>query len=126
MMAQAGLTQIFDDNHEIQCLRTTTWNEKSVWQDIQTGCSKHCPLKIKKLVSIFSSNDFAISDPFNEARNKINYMVSFDEILKNHLLAWEQIWSHSKIEIKTENNELLILRLHVFHLHQTVSKRSRS
>jgi len=123
-MVQASLTRIFDDKREIQCLRTTTHKEKSVWQDIQIDCSKLRPLKIKKLVSIYTSKDFAICDPYNEARDKINYLTNFDEILENHKLAWERIWSHSKIEIETENNELLILRLHIFHLHQTVSKNS--
>ncbi|MBW6502413.1 MAG: hypothetical protein K0B05_13565, partial [Bacteroidales bacterium] len=123
-MVQACLTRIFDDKFEIQSSRSTTIKEKSVWQDIQADCVKLRPMKVKKLVSIYTSRDLAISDPFDEASNKINYLANFDEILKGHRSAWEQIWSHSKIEIKTRNNELLILRLHIFHLHQTVSRNS--
>jgi trehalose/maltose hydrolase-like predicted phosphorylase len=123
-MVQLCLTRIFDAKSEIQCFRTTTNNKKSVWQDIQIDCLKHRPLYVKKLVSTFTSKDFAISDPFDEARNKINYLINFDEILENHRIAWEQIWSHSKIEIETANDEMLILRLHVFHLHQTISRNS--
>jgi trehalose/maltose hydrolase-like predicted phosphorylase len=120
-MVQAGLTRIFDGKRELQCPRATTNTKKSVWQDIKIDCSRLHPLKIRKLVAVFTSKDFAISDPFDEARTRINYLVNFDEVEENHIQAWEQIWSRSKIEIETNNNELLILRLHIFHLHQTVS-----
>jgi trehalose/maltose hydrolase-like predicted phosphorylase len=86
--------------------------------------SKTLSFKDQETCCNFTSRDFAISDPFDEARNKINYLVSFDEVLENNRYAWEQIWTNSKIEIETGDDSLLILRLHIFHLHQTVSQNS--
>ena len=123
-MVQAGLTRIFNRDHEIQGQRRTTKTRKSVWQDIQTECKMHQHLRIKKLVSVFTSKDFAIADPLTEATRKINFLTDFDEILSNHISAWHKIWSRSSIKIDTEDNELLILRLHIFHLHQTASRSS--
>jgi trehalose/maltose hydrolase-like predicted phosphorylase len=124
LMVQAGLTRIFDDLQEIQGQRKNTKNKKSVWQDIQVECKMKRPLGIKKLIALYTSKDFAITDPLTESKNKINFLADFDKILDNHISAWEKIWSHSSIEIDTDADELLILRLHIFHLHQTASKSS--
>jgi len=123
-MVQAGLTRIYNNDNEIQGLRKTSKTRKSVWQDIQTECERHVPLRVKKLVSVFTSKDFAIADPLTEAARKINFLADFDEILRNHRSVWHKIWSRHGIDIETVSNELLILRLHIFHLHQTASQSS--
>jgi len=124
IMAQACLTRIFEDNDELHCQRRTSIEKKSVWQDIEAECHKQRPLKVEKIVSLYTSKDFAISDPLSEAKNKTDLLTDFSEILANHTKKWEQIWAHNKTEIQTVNNELLLLRLHIFHLYQTISPNS--
>jgi trehalose/maltose hydrolase-like predicted phosphorylase len=124
MMAQAATTKIFQDNRRMHDKRETKIEDKSVWQDIKIKCTKLRPVRIQKLVSIYTLKDFAISDPCNEAVRKADAGINFNTALNQHKHIWGQIWSRSKIEIDTEHDELLILRLHIFHLHQTVSHNS--
>lgn len=124
VMAQTCLTRLSIDNEELHFQRRTITEKKSVWQDIEAECQKQRPLKINKILSLFTSKDFAISDPLSEAKNKINNVTDFNEALINHTRKWEEIWSDNKTEIQTQNNELLLLRLHIFHLYQTISPNS--
>jgi trehalose/maltose hydrolase-like predicted phosphorylase len=124
LMTQAAVTRTYQDNNESKTVRVTGQEDKTVWQDIKLSCYKRKPVRIEKLVSIYTSKDFAISDPFNEARTKLNYLKSFKNILKDHRTAWEHIWARSNIEVDIEDNDILILRLHIFHIHQTVSLNS--
>ena len=124
MMAQAATTKVFHDNRQMRDQRETKIEARSVRQDITIKCKKLRPVRIEKLVSIYTSKDFAISDPYNDAIRKVGLNINFTRALDQHKRIWDQIWSRSKIEIDTDHDELLILRLHIFHLHQTVSHNS--
>ena len=51
---------------------------------------------------------------------------SFDEMLGRHVLAWAHLWARFPIELHdSEDDRMLpVLRLHIFHLLQTVSPNS--
>ncbi len=44
--------------------------------------------------------------------------------MDKHKKAWSQIWKHSNFDVKTGNGDIFILRLHIFHLYQSISKHS--
>ena len=123
-MAQAASLRIFNNQDEIKGNRKTDKNKNSVFQRVSLKCKKLQPLRIEKLVSVYTSRDFALSDPLNEAKNKIQKAGIFNEIFQKHRNAWSQIWDLSSIELNATDNEINVLRLHVFHIHQTVSHNS--
>ncbi|MFO7658359.1 MAG: glycosyl hydrolase family 65 protein, partial [Bacteroidales bacterium] len=123
-MTQAASTMIFQNENELYVEKTSQQDEKSVWQDLKITCAKLQPVRVEKLVSLYTSKDFAISDPLTEAQNKVKNTDSFQTMLQQHKKAWSQIWQHSNFDIKTANGDILALRLHIFHLHQTVSQHS--
>ncbi len=124
LMAQSASTRIYQNNNELKTESSVSKKEKSVWQDIKITCSKLQPVRIEKLVSVYTSRDFAISDPFNEAKLKISQINNFNDMLQAHIRSWNNIWAHGDIKIETNNTDLLILRLHIFHIYQTVSQNS--
>jgi trehalose/maltose hydrolase-like predicted phosphorylase len=95
-----------------------------VGHDMVFACEKLQPIRIEKLAVIYTSKDFAISDPLTEAQSKLRRLTSFSHLLTKHVAAWQQIWERNDIEIESVDSEQLILRLHIFHLNQTVSKNS--
>lgn len=123
-MSQTACTRIFQNENELNVERTIQQDEKSVWQDLKITCSKLQPVRVEKLVSLYTSKDFAISDPLTEAQSKVNNTDSFQTMLQQHKKVWSQIWQHSNFDIKTANGDILALRLHIFHLYQTVSQHS--
>jgi trehalose/maltose hydrolase-like predicted phosphorylase len=124
VMAQASSLKIYMNEDEIKNNPKTVSNKNSVFQEIKINCSKLQPFRFEKLLSVFTSKDFAISDPLNEAKSKIKQLESFSYIYKKHRLAWAQIWEFSNMTVKTEGDEIKILRLHIFHIYQTISKNS--
>ena len=51
---------------------------------------------------------------------------SFEEMLGQHVLAWSHLWARFAIELRgCEDSQVLpVLRLHIFHLLQTISPNS--
>ena len=123
-MAQAASLRIFENEDELEYESGVTSEKKSVYQDIKLKCTKLQPLRFEKLVALYTSGDFAISDPLNEATNTVGHTESFSYIYEKHREAWEQIWKLSSIEMNATDNEILVIRFHIFHIHQTVSKNS--
>ncbi|HER10032.1 MAG TPA: glycoside hydrolase family 65 protein [Bacteroides sp.] len=95
-------------------------------EDITVACEKLIPLRVNKLVCMYSSRDFAISDPLTETLSHVRRLEHFSDLKKRNEKAWQGIWEKSDILIgnqHTDENQM-ILRLHIFHLYQTVSRNS--
>ncbi len=123
-MAQASSFKVFENNNELHLTPRIDYNRKSIFQNVKTECKKAQTVRFEKLVSVYTSKDFAISDPLNEAKHKISNTASFNEVYQKHRIAWSQIWALSSMGLNAGDNEVKILRLNVFHIHQTVSKNS--
>jgi trehalose/maltose hydrolase-like predicted phosphorylase len=74
---------------------------------------------VDKTVALHTSHDPAISDPLCAAVDRVRAAPGFDELLKTHASAWEQLWRRTALEVPGEAGS--ILRLHLFHLLQTLS-----
>lgn len=124
IMAQAALTRLYAvDQDEI-------WAHKMIRKkgfialDFSTSCQEDKTLVLEKFISIHTSRDFAVSDPLTEAKTKIERLPDYEELFREHQLAWAQIWEYNDILINSHYEDQLVLRLHIFHLYQTVSKNS--
>jgi trehalose/maltose hydrolase-like predicted phosphorylase len=86
------------------------------------SCREQEELRIEKVVSIRTSRDPAISEPCIAARQDIRRAGTFDELLRDHETQWRHLWSLFDIDLQDGDVQTqLILRLHLFHLVQTVS-----
>jgi trehalose/maltose hydrolase-like predicted phosphorylase len=82
------------------------------------------PVTIEKIVSFFTSRDFAICEPALDAVEAVGQAGSFDELLQSHRLQWDHLWNRCDIRLENSDRAQMILRLHIFHLLQTVSRNS--
>jgi beta-phosphoglucomutase family hydrolase len=78
------------------------------------------PVSIEKLVAIYTSRDAGVTEASLEAREAIDRCGRFEELLQSHELAWVPLWRRCDIGIEPAGQEQLILRLHIFHMLQTV------
>jgi trehalose/maltose hydrolase-like predicted phosphorylase len=120
-MAQAARTRVYDGAEQVELKRETSQKAGYVEELLSFDCQAGQPLRIEKVVAIYTSRDWAISSPGNEARKAIERAGSFDALHRTHRLAWERLWYRCDIELDGVEDAQLALRAHIFHLLQTVS-----
>ncbi len=122
-MAQAARTVIFDnDNGNRLNVEPDVFEDAGyVSQTFSVDCEQGQTLRIEKIISIYTSRDFAISESGLEARNAVERASSFSELLEPHEDAWAHLWRRCDIEMGGDHEVQHILRLHIFHLLQTAS-----
>ncbi len=76
---------------------------------------------VEKVVTMFTSKDQAASDPGEEAATWVMRADGFGQLHERHRLAWTRLWERFDITITGSERTQLLLRLHVFHLLQTLS-----
>ena len=127
VVSMASATRIYKDDSEIPGERKSTVSENLSAEDISIECEKLYPVTIEKTLSLYSSKDFAISDPLTEALSHIKRIAGFSEVKDKNKNEWAEIWKKNDILIENKDGKKdhqMILRLHIFHLYQTVSRNS--
>jgi trehalose/maltose hydrolase-like predicted phosphorylase len=120
-MAQSARTRVFSNSEQVRAERVTNREAGYVEQVLGFDCEQGVPVRVEKLVAVYTSRDWAISAPGTEARRAIERAADFEDLLRTHRLAWERLWYRCDIELQGAPDEQLALRIHIFHLLQTVS-----
>ena len=74
---------------------------------------------VDKTIALHTSRDPAISDPLHAAVDRVRRAPGFDALLASHSTAWRQLWRAAELDVP--NSAGPILRLHLFHVLQTLS-----
>lgn len=120
-MAQAARTLVFQDGRRLEVRRHKKAEKNYVEQVLEISCSKNEPVSIEKVVLVYTSRDFAISEPLLEATMNIDCILNFEQLLKASKHAWHQLWNRCDLSLTCSNDVQDVLRLHIFHILQTVS-----
>jgi trehalose/maltose hydrolase-like predicted phosphorylase len=124
-MVQAARTHLFRNGERAVLERETSAGQDVVEQRLITTCEQGKPIRVVKTVALFTDRDFAISHPQLAACDAIDRAASFDDLLQSHAQAWSHLWNRADIEIGDSDAwSQLVLRLHIFHLLQSVSLNS--
>jgi len=127
-VALAARTRIFRDDQHAEAERRMIGERTSrVGEELRAHVGAGESIRIEKVVAIYSSRDRGIAEPGTEARLAIADAPDFHVLLERHRTAWLALWRRYDIEIGTPGStalarEQLILRLHIFHLLQTISQ----
>ncbi|WP_326719092.1 glycoside hydrolase family 65 protein [Streptomyces sp. NBC_00243] len=74
---------------------------------------------VDKTVALHTTRDPAISDPLHAAVDRVSRAPDFAALLTTHRTAWQQLWRNAELDVP--NSAGPILRLHLFHVLQTLS-----
>ncbi|MFG1807749.1 glycoside hydrolase family 65 protein [Streptomyces sp. NPDC049040] len=77
------------------------------------------PVAVEKTVALHTSRDPAIADPLHAALGRVAQASDFAGLLASHTAAWDRLWRRAELTVPGEAGH--ILRLHLFHLLQTLS-----
>ena len=120
-IAETARTRLFKNGESVEPERQTQTEEGYVAQHATVTLSDGQSLRIEKVVALYTGRDKAISEPALTAIRSASEAKSFDGLLADHMLAWQQLWERCDIELNDSHRIQMILRLHIFHLLQTVS-----
>ncbi|MCH5374564.1 MAG: glycoside hydrolase family 65 protein, partial [Planctomycetes bacterium] len=120
-MAQAARTHVFDEGGHAIVERHTVQQERAIFQDLVVSGDRSKPVCVEKTVALYTSRDPAISEPAEAATRIVQRPGRFDELMRSHVKAWAELWHRCDIELDVDTNARFVLRLHIFHLLQTVS-----
>jgi trehalose/maltose hydrolase-like predicted phosphorylase len=128
-VAEAARTRVFRQGQALAVERRILQDHpERIAEELRVHVSSGEPVRVEKVVALCTSRDRGISESASAARLAIGNAPSFDELLTSHRKAWERLWHRHDVEIdsvqdggREPDQDQLILRLHIFHLLQTVS-----
>jgi trehalose/maltose hydrolase-like predicted phosphorylase len=120
-IAEAARTRVFRDETPAELERGTEHEEGHVAQHLSISAARGETLTVEKIVALFTSRDRAISEPADAAILAIEGAAGFSDLLASHALAWRNLWDRGDILVDEHPRRQMVLRLHIFHLLQTVS-----
>ncbi|NNG03150.1 MAG: glycoside hydrolase family 65 protein [Inquilinus sp.] len=94
-------------------------------QIIRVDAREGQPVAVEKTVALYTSRDTAISEPGLAAREAVAAAAGFATLARDHQRAWRRLWARCDIQLTDGDSHVQrILRLHIFHLLQTLSPNS--
>lgn len=123
-VAQAVRTSVYQKDFPPAVARVTNINPNYIEQLISLDVNRLEPVRVEKILSFQTSKDVGSTEPLIEAKKGIARAGSFKELLKAHSKNWWELWKRFDICIEGNQRDQMLLRLHIFHLLQTVSPNS--
>ncbi len=124
-IAQAARTRVYRDGARLAIEPESIEREGYVALELTVDVERGQETVVEKIASVFTSRDNGISEPGEEACNRLMNMTgTFEALLERHVVSWRQLWEHARIELGTDGDVARALHLHIFHVLQTVSNNS--
>ncbi len=128
-IAVAARTRFYRDAEELTPQRSVECQRDLVQQVATLSLSEGESVQVEKLAALFPSVQPAISEAGLEARSKAAALPRFDSLLADHTRAWAHLWQEADLRLggvagqadAFDHEIKMTLRLHIFHLLQTVS-----
>ncbi len=121
-IAEAARTRVFHDGVAVRADPAVSEQPGLIGQQFDIDVAKRDKVVIEKTVAITTSRDRAVSEAGIAAAEWVKMAGSFGELLAQHTMAWAHLWGRFQIRLHGGEDDLVlpVLRLHVFHLLQTV------
>lgn len=123
-VAQAARTRVYVDDIAIEPRRRVTQEPCCIAHELGFDVTQGKPVTVEKIVAIHSGRDRAISEPGLAASQAVASAGRFAELEAQHEQAWTHLWRRCDVALEGDLRAQMILRLHIFHLLQTVSPHS--
>ncbi|AKT38398.1 PfkB family carbohydrate kinase [Chondromyces crocatus] len=95
-------------------------DDTSIAEHLQCDVAPEHPVRIEKIVALFTSRDPAISEPTEAALLAARGAPDFDALRAAHVATWARLWARACITLERPDHARAT-RFHTFHLLQTAS-----
>lgn len=121
-MAQAARTRVFIGTEPAAVVRQTHCQPGFIGQSLVLECEEHRPVRVEKVVALYTSRDAAISEERLAACAAVRRAEDFAGLRASHERAWARLWRRIDMQLTDSAQAQVIVRLHLFHLLQSVSR----
>lgn len=120
-MSQAMRTRIYKNDILLQVERKFLESKGYCAHEMTFDCVPDETVQIEKIVSIYTSRDFAISEPVSASCEAVEYAGTYSDLYKSQVNSWKKLWDRFDIELSGLDQSQKLIRLHIFHVLQTAS-----
>jgi alpha,alpha-trehalase len=120
-VAEAARTLVFRADDQLDVQRSLFQAEDYIQQVVGFDVTQGVPVRVEKLVSFYTSRDRAINEPLTNAGKSVRRYPNFDEALRRHVRAWDELWRSSDVYLPGDERVQHLLRLHISHILQVCS-----
>jgi beta-phosphoglucomutase family hydrolase len=125
-VAQAARTRIFVGGDTVEAGRRVIEEDGYIGQELDVELHEGETLVVEKLAALYTSRDYAISEPVLAACKALERAPRFDDVMTRHVLAWKHLWRRFDVYLEPAGrafklNMPMLLRLNMLHLLQAAS-----
>ena len=121
--AQAARTRVHDETGApVACTRNLFQMEDYIQQSVCFDLAQGAPVRVEKMVALYTSRDHAISEPLSTAAKTATRAAAFAVSFERHARAWAELWERCDVSLPGEERVQLLLRLHISHILQVCSR----
>jgi trehalose/maltose hydrolase-like predicted phosphorylase len=121
-VAQAARTRVFSGDEPVDARHRLHQSEDYVQTVLAFDVTEGAPVRVEKMVALYTSHDRAISEPLGNAAKSVGDYPSFGRALAEHRSAWDELWEACDLVLPGSARVQLLLRLHIAHVLQVCSR----
>ncbi len=121
-IAEAARTRVYRGDREQDVTRSVDQMQDYIQQSLEFEIKQNAPVRVEKLVSLYTSRDRAINEPMDNAGKSVQRYPPFAEAFEGHVHTWDELWEVCDVQLPKEKRVQFLLRLHISHLLQTCSR----
>jgi trehalose/maltose hydrolase-like predicted phosphorylase len=120
-VAEAARTRIYGVRGMLDLDRSLYQMQDYIHQVLSFEVEEGAPVRVEKMVSFYTSRDYAINEPLVNAGKAVLGYPTFAEAFERHAQAWEELWDLCDVRVPRGDRVQLLLRLHISHILQVCS-----
>jgi alpha,alpha-trehalase len=120
-IAQAARTRVYGEHEVVGVDRGVYQMEDYIHQVLTFEVEEKAPVRVEKMVALYTSRDHAINEPLTNAIKAVDRYEPFAEAFERHARAWGELWSVCDMCIPKDDRVQLLIRLHISHVLQVCS-----
>ena len=121
-ISQAARTRVFEGLEPVVLERSLYQTDDYIQQVLAFELRQGAAVRVEKMVAFFTSRDPATGDTLTKAGTAVRRSSDFDDELRRHRSAWEELWGVCDLEVAGDDEVQLVLRLHICHVLQVCSR----
>jgi trehalose/maltose hydrolase-like predicted phosphorylase/beta-phosphoglucomutase-like phosphatase (HAD superfamily) len=121
-IAEAARTRVYRGDRELDVARSVDQMQDYIQQNLEFELERGAPVRVEKIVSLYTSRDRAINEPMTNAGKSVDRYPAFAEAFEGHMHTWDELWEVCDVRLPREPRVQFLLRLHISHLLQTCSR----
>ena len=122
MLDPASRSSVNPLDSPLEVARSLYQMEDYIQQVLAFDVEQGNPVRVEKMISLFTSHDNAIAETLVAAGTHVARYPDFAEALTEHESAWTELWDIGDIQLPRQPRVQLLLRLHISHVLQVCSR----